>query len=294
MRIMLRNCFSCKRLSFVDDNPGGLFREKTELKSVVAGMSPSGIIGGSGIWIMPSYINHSCWPNSVRSFLGDLLIVRAARDIQEGEEITMNYLDNESCLQNRQEELYSGWGFNCKCTLCEIETAESQEVQNKRQELMDKASNFETYLKRPLKKTNSGIAPLIVLIKGIEATYTKPEFIQPRVQLISPADILQTFLVRAERLSDVSLLAKEALNGLGFKITTREGKVVIERYGYMSYPVMQLFVRVITAEAMVGDLLTATLWKDAAVGVYEVLGGEKESFFDAFGTVLSGVGVPFD
>ena len=293
MRIMLRNSFGCKRLSFVDDL-GALFKEKTGVGKTIAEVSPSGVIGGSGIWIMPSYINHSCWPNSVRSFLGDLLIVCAARDIHEGEEISMAYLDNESCLQKRQKELYSGWGFNCECTLCGIETAESREVQDRRQGLMEKASRFKIYLKQPVKKTNSGIAPLIALIKGVEATYTKPEFIHPRVQLISPANILQTFLVGAGRLSDVSLLVKEALNGLGFKITAGEGKVVIERYGYMRYPVMQLFVRVITAEAMIGDFLTATLWRDAAIKVYEVLGGEKESFFDAFGTVLSGAGVPFD
>jgi len=293
MRIMLRNSFGCKRLSFVDDL-GRFFKEKTGVGKMIAGVSPLGVIGGSGIWIMPSYINHSCWPNSVRSFLGDLLIVRAARDIHEGEEISMAYLDNESCLQKRQKELYSGWDFNCKCTLCQIETAESREVQERRQGLMEKASKFKIYLKQPVKKRNSGIAPLIALIKGVEATYTKPEFIHPRVQLISPANILQMFLVGAGRLSDVSLLAKEALNGLGFKITAGEGKVAIERYGYMRYPVMQLFVSVITAEAMIGDFLTATLWRDAAIKVYEVLGGEKESFFDAFGTVLSGAGVPFD
>jgi len=221
-------------------------------------------------------------------------MVRAARDIPEGEEITMTYFDNESGVQKRQKASYSGWGFNCECTLCEIETAESQEVQDKRQELMEKASKFKIYLEQPVKKTNSGIAPMMALIKGIEATYTKPEFVHPRVQLISPANILQTFLVGAGRLSDVSLLAKEALNGLGFKITAGEGKVAIERYGYMRYPVMQLFVRVITAEAMIGDFLTATLWRDTAIKVYEVLGGEKESFFDAFGTVLSGARVPFD
>jgi len=294
MRLMLRNCFGCKRLSFVDESPGGPFREKTEVEKMIAEKSPSDITGGSGIWIMPSYINHSCWPNSVRSFLGDLLIVRAARDIPEGEEITMTYFDNESGVQKRQKASYSGWGFNCECTLCEIETAESQEVQDKRQELMEKASKFKIYLEQPVKKTNSGIAPMMALIKGIEATYTKPEFIHPRVQLLSPTNILQTFLVRAERPPDVSLFAKHMLNGLGFKITTKGGKAVIERYGYMCYPVMHLFLHVITAGAMIGDFWTVKLWRNAAVKVYEVLAGEKESFFDAFGTALLEAGVPFD
>jgi len=294
MRIMLRNCFDCTRLSSIDDPLENMFKEKTEVEKMIAKASPTGTAEGSGLWIMPSYINHSCWPNSVRSFLGDLLIVRAARDIREGEEITINYLENESSVQERQKSFYSGWDFNCTCTLCEIETAEQQGVRDKRQELVEKARKFEVYLKQSIEKTNSGIAPMITLIRGIEATYTKPEFIQPRVPLLTPTHILQTFLVRAERPPDVFLLAKEALNGLGFKITINGGKVVIERYGWMCYPVMNLFVHVITAGAMMGDLWTATLWRNAAAKVYEVLAGEKESFFDVFGRVILQAGVPFD
>jgi len=134
---------------------------------------------------------------------------------------------------------------------------------------------------------------MMALIKGIEATYTKPEFIHPRVQLLPPT-ILQTFLVRAERPPDVSLFAKEMLNGLGFNIATKGGKVVIERYGYMCYPVMHLFVHVITAGAMMGDLWTATLWRNAIAKVYEVLAGEKETFFDVFGRVILQARLPFD
>ena len=65
---------------------------------------------------------------------------------------------------------------------------------------------------------------MITLIKGIEVTHLKPEFIHPRVRLLSPTNILQTFLVRAERPPDVFFLAKQALNGLGFNITTKGGR----------------------------------------------------------------------
>ena len=292
MHIMLRNCANCTRISSVDDPLENLFKTRTEVEKTIAKAPLTGTPKGSGLWIMPSYINHSCWPNSVRSFLGNLLIVRAARNIPEGEEITINYIENESGVQERQKAFYSEWGFNCKCTLCEIETAEPQEVQDKRQELVEKALKFDVYLKQSV-KTNSGIAPLITLIKGIEATYSKPEFIHPRVPLLSPTHILQAFFVRAERPPDVFFLAKQALNGLGFRITTKKGKVVIERYGYMCYPVIHMFVHVITAGAMAGDLLTAILWKDITVKVYEVLAGERESFFDAYGRALLQAGVPF-
>jgi len=292
MHIMLRNCTDCKRLSSTDDPLENLFRTKSEVEKAIAEAAPEGAPEGSGLWIMPSYINHSCWPNSVRSFLGDLLIVRAARDISEGEEITINYIENRAGVQERQKAFYTEWGFNCECTLCQVEVAESQEVQDKRQELIEKALKFKVYFKQSVKKSNSAIAPLTTLIKGIEATYAKPEFIHPRVLLLSPTDILQTFFVRAERPQDVFLLAKQTLNRLGFKITTRGRKVVIERYGYMGYLVMRVFIHVITAGAMAGDLWTAILWKNIAIKAYEVLVGERESFFDAWGRALLQAGVP--
>ncbi|KAG0133126.1 hypothetical protein HOY82DRAFT_517586 [Tuber indicum] len=294
MRIMLRNAFECSRLSSVDDPLENLFREKTEVEKMIAEASPTGTAEGSGLWIMPSYINHSCWQNSTRSFLGDLLIVRAARDLSEGEEITINYMENESGVQKRQKAFLSEWGFECKCTMCEIETAEPQGVQDKRDELVEKALKFKVYLKQSTEKIESGVAPMIKLIKGIEATYTKPEFIHPRVQLLSPTHILQTFLVRTERPPDVFFLAKQSLNGLGFKIATKGGRVVIERYGHMCYPVVNLFVHVVTAGAMMGDLLTAVLWRNITIKIYEVVVGEKESFFDAFGRALLQAGVPVD
>ncbi|PWW74077.1 SET domain-containing protein [Tuber magnatum] len=294
MRIMLRNCFDCTRLSSTDDPIENLFKEKTEMEKMIAEASPTGTAEGSGLWIMPSYINHSCWQNSARSFLGDLLIVRAARDIPEGEEITINYLESECSVQKRQKACFSGWGFNCRCTLCEIETAEPQGVRDKREELVEKALKFYSYLKQSKKKIESGVAPMITLIKGMEATYTKPEFIHPRVPLLSPTQILQIFLVRLERPPDVHFLAKQALNGLGFKIEMKRGRVVIERYGYMYYPVVVLFIHVVTAGAMMGDLGTAILWRDAAIKVYEAVVGERESFFDVYGRALLQAGVPYD
>ncbi|RPA91728.1 hypothetical protein L873DRAFT_1751528 [Choiromyces venosus 120613-1] len=294
MRIMLKNCFGCARLRALDDPLENLFKDPTEEDKIIAEASPTGRAEGSGIWIMPSYMNHSCWPNSVRSFLGDLLIVRAARDIPEGEEITTDYLQSESRVEKRQKLFRSQWAFECQCTLCEIETAESDEVKNKREELVQKALKFKVYLKQSLTKVGEGIEPMIKLVKGIEATYSKPEFLYPRVPLISPTHILHTFLVRKERPPDVLALAKGALNGLGFKIQLKAGKLVIERYGYLQFRIINLFIHVITAAAMCDQLLTAMLWRDLTIKVYEVVAGERESFFDVYGRSLLEAGVPVD
>ncbi|RPA92785.1 hypothetical protein L873DRAFT_1749909 [Choiromyces venosus 120613-1] len=297
MRIMLKNCFGCPRLNARDDPLENLFKDPTKEDKMIAEASPTGRVEGSGIWILPSYMNHSCWANSVRSFLGDLLIVRAARDIPEGEEITTNYLQtdhpqSESRVEKRQKHFRSQWAFECQCTLCEVETAESDEVKDKREELVEKALKFKVYLMQSLTKAGEGIEPMIKLVKGIEATYSTPEFLYPRVPLISPSHILHSFLARTQRPRDVLALAKGALNGLGFKIQLKAGKLVIERYGYLSFPIINLFVHVITAGAMCDQRLTAMLWRDLTINVYEVVAGERESFFDVYGRALLQAGVP--
>lgn len=44
-----------------------------------------------GVWPLASYINHSCNSNARRAFIGDMMIVRATRDLAPDEEINFWY-----------------------------------------------------------------------------------------------------------------------------------------------------------------------------------------------------------
>ena len=59
----------------------------------------------SGLWIVPSYFNHSCVPNTTRFYLRDFVMFYAFRDIEKGEEITASYTGYETyeSYQERQE-----------------------------------------------------------------------------------------------------------------------------------------------------------------------------------------------
>ena len=72
-----------------------------------------------GIWLLPSFINHSCIPNVVKLFIGDICIVRAITDIAEGDEIFCSYvpLDLFHTVESRKEFLK----FTCNCKLCKFE-----------------------------------------------------------------------------------------------------------------------------------------------------------------------------
>ncbi|KAJ4251495.1 hypothetical protein NW762_011482 [Fusarium torreyae] len=95
----------------------------------------------TGIWIRASYMNHSCVANSKKDFVGDLIIIRATRRIKEGEEITHSY-DESSDYEVRKSALQRTWGFNCRCSVCQVEETESAEVRKKRYEAGEKARLF--------------------------------------------------------------------------------------------------------------------------------------------------------
>jgi hypothetical protein len=75
----------------------------------------------TGLWIHVANANHACLSNAARSFLGDMIILRAARDIKNGEEITVTYQNPAPLLVDRQKTLFNSWGFRCNCLLCTSE-----------------------------------------------------------------------------------------------------------------------------------------------------------------------------
>jgi hypothetical protein len=71
-----------------------------------------------GLWIMASYMNHSCIPNAEKEYIGDLMILRATTEIREGEEVVHNYAQVDGDFKRRRKVLMDTWGFECSCLLC--------------------------------------------------------------------------------------------------------------------------------------------------------------------------------
>jgi tetratricopeptide (TPR) repeat protein len=93
----------------------------------------------SGLWIFPSYFNHSCVSNSIKIFLGDLLIIHALKDIKKDEEITIRYspsgytnLINYAERSDITSRLYN---FKCDCQLCKLD---GQDFNLKKREKLSK------------------------------------------------------------------------------------------------------------------------------------------------------------
>ena len=65
--------------------------------------------------------NHSCYPNAEIFLNEDARHVVAIDNIEEGEEIVHNYLNNVYEANQRRDEIMERWNFYCNCHCCDTE-----------------------------------------------------------------------------------------------------------------------------------------------------------------------------
>lgn len=94
-----------------------------------------------GLWILPSYINHSCWDcNCMFATYGDILLIRSFKNIAEREEILIPYVKPME-LYWKRKDYNDSLGFACDCTLCQVDRNESEVIHNERDNILQKVMN---------------------------------------------------------------------------------------------------------------------------------------------------------
>ncbi|KAH7292734.1 hypothetical protein KP509_29G083200 [Ceratopteris richardii] len=84
----------------------------------------------TGLWLLPSFLNHSCIPNASRLIVGETMFIIASRSIKPQEEITISYTDAMSPLKKREKNLSeTGYGFLCRCKRCMLERSVHHEIE---------------------------------------------------------------------------------------------------------------------------------------------------------------------
>ncbi|KAI0628548.1 SET domain-containing protein [Trametes polyzona] len=88
----------------------------------------------AGVFLTAARMNHSCWPNVGREWDEDaqLMTFRALRDIAEGDELCLNYVDVVGTKAQRAEELQRLFGFECTCEACALGFEELAESDRRR------------------------------------------------------------------------------------------------------------------------------------------------------------------
>ncbi|KAK9542590.1 hypothetical protein VZT92_000437 [Zoarces viviparus] len=74
---------------------------------------------GVGLYPSLSLLNHDCRPNCVMVFVGTKLQLRAVRDINPEEELTISYIETLSLTEDRQRQLEDQYHFTCSCQHCD-------------------------------------------------------------------------------------------------------------------------------------------------------------------------------
>jgi SET domain-containing protein len=75
---------------------------------------------GAGLLFDPvlAMANHSCDPNAEIECGGRTVQLVALREIQEGEEVFISYIDEDDPVDVRREQLKSRYFFDCNCERC--------------------------------------------------------------------------------------------------------------------------------------------------------------------------------
>jgi hypothetical protein len=171
----------------------------------------------NGFWIHTSYINHSCLPNSVRSFLGDMLFLRATRDIEQGEEITSQYVSPDLVYSARQESFKGTWEFECDCALCMHDKGVGQEREGRRMAIFEELKN--TAGRIGDKPTTTALKKFTKRLRDLEALYPDTVGGVPRLCLVHPTLFLTEAWRSLKNLDKIMEFADKLLGAFG--IATR-------------------------------------------------------------------------
>lgn len=277
---MSLNCFGCS-LSSRESHVRTMKEAESEFEP-----TKNETFHSCGVWPLASYINHSCNSNVRRSFIADMMIVRAARDLPENTELVFWYkapLDNTA--KAKQLNLQH-WGFKCSCTICQdcIET-ENSNLMKRRRLTADLANAFQSLGKS--RKPDSVVARIEDLVFRLEETYRKPAVEVPRPGIwkaYSSLAVLHASRGVSEKAVDFALKTLESLGYVleGGRLPHRSGvQLRVVKWGLMMDGLVGCWMILCRAYCHVAPELVDQA-EDYARTTYRVCVGEDETFGNTY------------
>lgn len=135
-----------------------------------------GVVYSLGLWPMAALFNHSFVSNAWRSFIGDMIIIRASRDLDPDTEITISYRQSTEESDERAY-LHQNWGFECRCNICLDHKFTSGEMFTKRRQVQEKMWILDEGSLTPRISTSESD------LQELAQTYTQPASLVPRLSL---------------------------------------------------------------------------------------------------------------
>lgn len=170
----------------------------------------------SALYLLPSLFNHACSANTIWYNFGDVMVVRAAKDLAEGEELTLSYLADSKHVPyaTRKTELAKHMS-QCDCEECEADRNDGEEFCRRRA----------FYLARLRSMAEISLDATRTLVRNMEENYApsrgpiRPESSQARSNLVE---------ILADAARELPSLGPEVI-AEGIKALEAAGIVVLDR-----------------------------------------------------------------
>lgn len=173
-----------------------------------------------GVWLQASYINHSCTGNAQRAFIGNMIIVRASRDMDAGTEITFWYRKPEGTWASagKSDKIFRHqWGFTCDCAICLDFREISGNLDGRRQYLLRQIEEAFDDLGSAHRQPRTQYIEYFLLL--LNNTYTQKAHLVPRLAVWQPRLALtRLYAARSEHKKTV-LCAARVLRSLSFVLS---------------------------------------------------------------------------
>ncbi|KAK2050706.1 SET domain-containing protein [Colletotrichum somersetense] len=236
-----------------------------------------------GIWTTASFINHSCVGNCSRSFIDDMMVVRASRDLDVGAELLFCYqVPKEGAdYQAIQKGLKSGV-LICRCELCEEKKATSEPAFQKRQQLLQ---ILESSMRSC--RTVAHEAKVFKLLSQVEDTYSGGKG-TPRPAACAMYLALGQKRVDRRKFAQGLEFAIKGLEALGFEVVASprgkasgEPTLEIKKWGEANEYLIQAFLTMFRSYEKLAPEL-CQIARSYAETMYAIVFGEKDTIGTMF------------
>ncbi|RVD83971.1 uncharacterized protein DFL_005739 [Arthrobotrys flagrans] len=244
---------------------------------------PRNIVYNCGIWFLPSFLRHSCVPNAHRAVIGDMLIVRAGKDIPKDTKVTI------SCSTPSNWE-FPMTEFVCTCPVHThdfVLSGNAKDPENIEKskgsiwrEFNTKCQYIESAKLKPEKWMKINLLELLLSmtasLDNARSTLPPPNEV-PQVQLAHRYRYIAAAYYSAGQRRHARCSYYKVLDCLGVEYMVLEdfNKVIWTNHGQCIDDLLHTY----------NDLsaLTKTpgikkCWREAAIDTYEILFGERYSF----------------
>lgn len=225
-------------------------------------------------WPMAALFNHSWVSNDWRSFIGDMIIIRASNDLDADTEVTISYIQPTEESDERQI-LHRNWGFECRCSICNDHKFTSRQTLTKRKQLQEKMWILHEGLLTPTPPTSEED------LQQLAQTCTHPASLVPRLSLADFNLARAQFYATHSKPMKVIRSMLNALQSLGYDIDLPESSgrpMQIRKWGIMNADLVLGWMALIsTYNVVVPDF--AAQAKGYAKLIYKITVGEDETDF---------------